>query len=54
MELLNVLALADGVYVLVKCKCGATIKHKKSIFRISCPECAYSMPVADLKELKLN
>jgi hypothetical protein len=52
MQLVNVLAFPDGVYVLVKCKCGAIIKQRRAIYRVICPECHHSVPVSDLKELK--
>jgi len=52
MELLNVLSFPDGVYLLVKCKCGVVIKHRKTTFRITCPECNRSLAVSSLKESK--
>jgi DNA-directed RNA polymerase subunit RPC12/RpoP len=52
MQLVNVLALPDDIYLLVKCICGALIKHKRTIFRITCPDCGYTVTVDHLKDLK--
>lgn len=49
MELVNVLSFVDGVYLLIKCKCGVFIKHKKTLFRVTCPECNCSATVDSLK-----
>lgn len=50
MELVNVLALADGVYLLIKCKCGVHIKHKQTVFRVTCPECNSSSTMAAIRK----
>jgi len=52
MQLINVLAFQDGVYILVKCKCGIHIKQKRSIYRVTCPDCQYSVLTSELKDLK--
>lgn len=50
MELMNVLALPDGVYLLTRCKCGVFIKHKQTVFRVTCPECNCSTTMASIQK----
>lgn len=52
MQLVNVLVVANDVYVLAKCVCGVFIKHKRDVPQITCADCGYSVSVADLKDLK--
>jgi biotin-(acetyl-CoA carboxylase) ligase len=52
MQLVNVLVVANDVYVLAKCVCGMLIRYKRDTPRITCVDCGYSIAPEDLKDLK--
>jgi ribosomal protein S27E len=46
--ILKVVAGQTGHYMLVKCDCGAEIKHKVPDWRVDCPVCNQSVPIGDV------
>lgn len=48
MYIEKVIADHTGHYMLVKCPCGASIKHYLPKWRVECPRCNHSIPVSEL------
>jgi hypothetical protein len=48
MHIEKVIANHFGHYMVVRCDCGAEIKHYLNKWRVECPKCNTSMPVSEL------
>lgn len=49
MYIEKVIADHTGHYMLIKCTCGAEIKHYPPKWRVECLKCNTSMPISDVR-----